>query len=128
MPDAHTTRPGAGPLDPDLTIDCDDSVYLDLSGQHWHYPRVVWQENELPRDAWLCWESPFPITTCSPFSPNCNVVGTPYETLCSRVIWQIDPDGVYFTQCTFRQELDQDGDGVFEPSFPYPAQYLAIVR
>jgi hypothetical protein len=138
MPDARTSRPGAGPLDPDLTIDCITSptyqATLDVTtGQELAriYPGFVrWTEAKLPSAAWLCRVVPQDIPNCY-YGGNCEVRGgSSAQQICLQAIWNISPDGQYYVQCNGDYQTDYDRDGVFENPFPdiYTAQYLAIIR
>lgn len=138
--DARTPRPGAGPLDPDLTIDCVTSSYYQVAldrdtGRETSrsYPgRAVWQESELPTDSWVCSEIPYEPVSCYFGTETCAIRGSEsqWQTICIRALWQVSIDGTFYVQCGGRSESDPDGDGIFEDPYPglYRDSYLAIIR
>lgn len=132
--DARTPRPGAGPLDPDLTIDCvTSSTYratLDAATGHETirtYPgRAVWTESEEPSRTWLCYDTPYDQFSCGT-STNCVVRGTEtWATKCYEVTWQIGTDGSRMIGCGGKSEYDYDLDGMY--NVVETGMYIAIVR
>lgn len=136
--DARTPRPGAGPLDPDLTIDCEQTSTVVSknaeTGAIAHrtgYTTITWTEEEPPRFAWVCPRNPQVYLSCGDApSTECEIQGPELLSRCMTTIWHIDPDGAYFAICGYWAESDLDGDGVFEPAHPFDFRgaYVAIVR
>lgn len=136
--DARTPRPGAGPLDPDLTIDCNQESFIaskdpatgrviSRSG----YVTARWPENELPQFAWTCTPEAIPFLTCGTQRPEeCELFGPILQYKCLNTTWYVDNNGEHFAYCGYWAETDPDGDGTFEPAYPhdYRDAYLAIVR
>ena len=136
--DARTSRPGAGPLDPDLTIDCDEisltitknletGNIIGRSG----YVSASWDERDLPTCAWTCLPEPAPFLSCgTQTSDRCELLGPRLSFRCINTTWYVAPDGGHFAYCGYFAESDVDEDGVFEPSYPfdYRDAYLAIIR
>lgn len=129
--DARTSRPGAGPLEPDLTIPCEETQYNlttnPTTGAVSKYSiwTARWTESELPYAAWVCYVEPYVVLPCA---ENCERVGGPTEVLCSPIFWQWDGNGNVFHVCRYHNARDDNGDGVFEPADPFIGQYLAIIR
>lgn len=138
--DARTPRPGAGPLDPDLTIDCVTSTtyvsYVNTQTGLEYYRsysgRAVWPETGNPPEAWLCYTDPVATPNCNFYTPEmCSVVGSDlYRQACVSAMWQVEPDGRFFIACGGRSEQDMDGDGTFETQIPpyNGGQYVAVIR
>jgi hypothetical protein len=135
--DARTSRPGAGPLDPDQMIPCEPTITRLTKNpatgnitQRTSYLTADWPETNIPYQSWTCTEKPFNFLDClGQTEQQCEIVGS-LQTVCYEAIWRVAPDGTLFVYCTLETESDPDEDGVFEnPSRDlYGRHYVAIVR
>lgn len=133
-PDARTPRPGAGPLDPDLTIPCEETtarVLRDEMGNitsRFVETTAAWSEDELPLITWVCYSQPLISLTCDGVD-RCTIEGDPVGIKCIEIRLMLNRDGRYLHRCALWSETDSDGDGVFE-GMPevYRDMYLAVVQ
>lgn len=138
MSDARTSRPGAGPLDPDLTLSCVDTAIQLVKDpgtgrvlSRAIYTTATWSEAELPRFSWLCAPAAPAFLDCGDRGPEeCETSGAYLSYLCVETSWYVSTDGDFFSFCGYRTERDPDGDGVFEQTYPidYTDAYISIVR
>jgi hypothetical protein len=127
------SRPGAGPLDPDQTFDC-VSFTIEFRQDGRLYARYVfgfvpWTGAELPRDAWLCFETPYDVVpaTCAP-PVECSFSGErPPLQKCTPASWHTTPDGSYFASCYTTFEADSNGDGLLDQGVTFGRQHVAVV-
>lgn len=136
--DARPSRPGAGPLDPDLTIDCEETTTVitkdpatgRVTGRT-GYTTAAWSEGSLPGSSWTCFSDPINYMSCNDRpATECELLGPALQVQCLPANWNVGLDGANFVICGFWSETDPDGDGVFEQAYPYDARgaHVAIIR